>query len=81
MIDEKLFNAIVKPNGLWINTLIDQKFVITSIDENNVYCRAVVKLKRGYSKSPVDFQLPKTLFWDYSEIKVEGQTPTFVRIR
>ena len=81
MIDNNIFNALVKVESLWINTLINQKFVIKKVDDLNVHCTAVVKLKRGQSKSAVSFQLPKTLFWDYTEIKKEGQQPTFVKLR
>jgi hypothetical protein len=80
-ISDAMFNSLVKQGSLWVNTLIDQRFVIVSNDNNRVVCKSMSKLKRGHSKTPVEFALPKTLFIDYMMVKHNGKPPTFLKVR
>lgn len=80
-IDDNVFKALVKVGSLWVNTLIDNKFVIVSNDNERIVCKSVVKLKRGHTKTLVEFALPKSLFIDYMTIKKDGVPPTFLKVR
>jgi hypothetical protein len=80
-MEDNFFKAFVKVGSLWVNTLIDNKFVIVSNDNERIVCKSVVKLKRGHSKTPVEFALPKSLFIDYMTIKKDGVAPTFLKVR
>jgi hypothetical protein len=80
-MNDNVFKALVKVGSLWVNTLIDNKFVIVSNDNDRIVCRTASKLKRGHTKTPVEFALPKTLFIDYMIIKKDGVAPTFLKVR
>jgi len=80
-ISDQLFYQIVRVGGLWINTQIDQKFSIVSIDNDRIVCKILSKLKRGAFKTPVEFALTKEMFKNYMSLKKDGFPPIFVRYR
>jgi hypothetical protein len=79
-ISDHLFYQLVKEGSIFSNTLINQNFSIVSVTDDKITCRILSKLKRGHSKTPVEFTLSKTLFKQY--MSLTGQSiPTFVKVR
>jgi hypothetical protein len=67
MIHPNILNHIIKPEKVFLNTLTNTKFVITSIQSETIHCRAFTKLKRGAASSQVEFTLSYNLFVSYLE--------------